>query len=61
MQADLVARLRLAVAALEEKKGYHLLALDVSERTSIARFSSSARSALSDRPRRLRTRSTVCW
>ena len=36
MQADLVARLRLAVAAVEEKKGYHLLALDVSERTSIA-------------------------
>jgi len=36
VHADLLARLRLAVAALEEKKSYHLLALDVSERTSIA-------------------------
>ncbi len=36
MEADLLARLRSAVGALEEKKAYHLLALDVSERTSIA-------------------------
>jgi len=36
MDADLVPRLRAAVRALEEKKAYHLLALDVSERTSIA-------------------------
>ncbi|MBZ5588001.1 MAG: ribosome silencing factor [Acidobacteriia bacterium] len=36
MEADLLARLRLAVCALEEKKAFHLLALDVSERTSIA-------------------------
>jgi len=36
MEPDLLARLRLAVGALEEKKAYHLLALDVSERTSIA-------------------------
>jgi ribosome-associated protein len=36
MEPDLLARLRLAVGALEEKKAYHLLALDVSDRTSIA-------------------------
>ncbi len=36
MEPDLLARLRLALAALEEKKAYQLLALDVSERTSIA-------------------------
>ncbi len=36
MDADLLARLRAAVAAIEEKKGFHLLALEVAERTSIA-------------------------
>ncbi|HVN76962.1 MAG TPA: ribosome silencing factor [Thermoanaerobaculaceae bacterium] len=36
MDADLRARLRAAVSAVEAKKGYHILALDVSERTSIA-------------------------
>lgn len=36
MESDLLARLRLAAAAIEDKKAYHLLALDVSERTSIA-------------------------
>ena len=36
MHANLLARLRLAVAAIEEKKAYHLLVLDVSARTSIA-------------------------
>jgi len=36
VNADLLSRLRSALAALEEKKAYHLLALDVSERTSIA-------------------------
>ncbi len=36
MESDLLARLRLAFAALEAKKAYHLLALDVSTRTSIA-------------------------
>ncbi len=36
MDADLLSRLRAAVAAIEGKKGFHLLALDVSERTSIA-------------------------
>lgn len=36
MESDLLARLQLATAALEGKKAYHLLALDVSERTSIA-------------------------
>ena len=36
MEADVVARLRLVAAALEAKKAYHILVLDVSERTSIA-------------------------
>jgi ribosome-associated protein len=36
MESELLARLRLAFAALDGKKAYHLLALDVSERTSIA-------------------------
>ncbi len=36
MESDLLARLRLAVAAMEAKKAYHLLALDVSAKTSIA-------------------------
>jgi ribosome-associated protein len=36
MESDVLARLRLVASALEEKKAYHVLALDVSERTSIA-------------------------
>ncbi len=36
MGSDLLARLRLAFVALEAKKAYHLLALDVSAKTSIA-------------------------
>ncbi len=36
MESDLLARLRLAFVALEAKKAYHLLALDVSAKTSIA-------------------------
>jgi len=36
MESELLARMRLAFAALDSKKAYHLLALDVSERTSIA-------------------------
>ena len=36
MDADLIARLRRAVAALEAKKAFHILALDVSAQTSIA-------------------------
>lgn len=36
MKSDLLARLRLVASALEDKKAYHVLALDVSERTSIA-------------------------
>jgi ribosome-associated protein len=36
MESELLARLRLAFAALDAKKAYHLLALDVSEKTSIA-------------------------
>jgi ribosome-associated protein len=35
MESDLLARVRLAFVALDSKKAYHLLALDVSERTSI--------------------------
>jgi ribosome-associated protein len=36
MESELLARLRLAFAALDGKKAYHVLALEVSERTSIA-------------------------
>ena len=36
MEVDVLARLRLAASALEAKKAYRLLALDVSSRTSIA-------------------------
>lgn len=36
MESELLARLRLAYAALDAKKAYHLVALDVSEKTSIA-------------------------
>ncbi len=36
MDADLLGRLRAAVAAAEAKKAYHLVALDVSAKTSIA-------------------------
>jgi ribosome-associated protein len=36
MQSEVLARLRPAVRAMEEKKAYQLLALDVSARTSIA-------------------------
>jgi ribosome-associated protein len=36
MESDLLARLRLAFAALDAKKAFHLLALDVAARTSIA-------------------------
>jgi ribosome-associated protein len=36
MESDLLGRLRLAFAALEAKKAYRLIALDVSEKTSIA-------------------------
>jgi ribosome-associated protein len=36
MDADLIARLRSAVAALEAKKAFQILALDVSDKTSIA-------------------------
>ena len=36
MESELLAHLRLAFAALDSKKAYHLLALDVAERTSIA-------------------------
>jgi len=36
MDPDLVGRLRAAVAALEDKKAYHLVAFDVSTRTSLA-------------------------
>lgn len=36
MDPDILARLRLAVVALEAKKAFHLLALDVSAKTSIA-------------------------
>jgi ribosome-associated protein len=35
MDSDALATLRVLVAALEEKKAYHLLALDVSAQTSI--------------------------
>ncbi len=36
MDAEIFARLQKVVAAMEAKKAYHLLALDVSEKTSIA-------------------------
>jgi len=36
MESELQARLRLAFTAMDSKKAYHMLALDVSERTSIA-------------------------
>jgi ribosome-associated protein len=36
MESELLGRLRLAFAALDGKKAYHVLALDVAERTSIA-------------------------
>jgi len=36
MESELQARLRLTFKALDSKKAYHMLALDVSERTSIA-------------------------
>lgn len=36
MDPEVLSRLRPAIRALEEKKAYQLLALDVSERTSIA-------------------------
>ncbi len=36
MESELQERLRLAFSALDAKKAYHVLALDVSERTSIA-------------------------
>ena len=36
MESELQAQLRLAFTALDSKKAYHMLALDVSERTSIA-------------------------
>lgn len=36
MSPDVLARLRLATSALEAKKTYRILALDVSARTSIA-------------------------
>lgn len=36
MDADILARLRTAAAALDEKKAFHILALDVSAKTSIA-------------------------
>lgn len=36
MDADLLDRLRSAVAAVEAKKAFHLVALDVSAKTSIA-------------------------
>ena len=36
MESELLAHLRLAFSALDEKKAYHMLALDVAERTSIA-------------------------
>lgn len=36
MDAEVLARLRQVVAAMEAKKAYHLLALDVSCKTSIA-------------------------
>jgi ribosome-associated protein len=36
MESELLGRLRLAFSALDAKKAYHLLALDVSEKTSIA-------------------------
>ncbi len=36
MESDLLARLRLAFGALEAKKAYQVLALDVSAKTSIA-------------------------
>ncbi len=36
MDREVMARLRHAVAAAEDKKAYHLLALDISARTSIA-------------------------
>ena len=36
MESELLAHLRLAFMALDSKKAYHLLALDVAERTSIA-------------------------
>ena len=36
MDVDLIARLRWAMAALEAKKAFHILALDVSSKTSIA-------------------------
>jgi ribosome-associated protein len=35
MESDLLARVRLAFVALDSKKAYRMLALDVSERTSI--------------------------
>lgn len=36
MDAEVFSRLQKAVAAMEAKKAYHLLALDVSAKTSIA-------------------------
>ncbi|HPC82571.1 MAG TPA: ribosome silencing factor [Thermoanaerobaculaceae bacterium] len=36
MEPDVLMRLRPAVAALEDKKAFHLVALDVSKQTSIA-------------------------
>ena len=36
MDADLLSRLRVAWAAMEAKKAFHLVAYDVSTRTSIA-------------------------
>jgi ribosome-associated protein len=36
MESELLARLRLVFGALDGKKAYHVLALDVAERTSIA-------------------------
>jgi ribosome-associated protein len=36
MDAEVLSRLRPVLRAMEEKKAWHLLALDVSQRTSIA-------------------------
>jgi ribosome-associated protein len=36
MNTELLERLRLAAAALDEKKAFHVLALDVASRSSIA-------------------------